>query len=47
MEVIKIMPDYQCFPLWMMGEDKYGNTSPIELPISGILKKKIMEWQIL
>lgn len=44
MRVIKLMPDYQCFPLWEASPGVVGNVDPNILPISDPLKKELMHW---
>jgi len=36
--IIKLMADYQCFPLWEASPGKVGNVDPNTLPISEGLK---------
>ena len=43
-EIIKIMPDYNCFPIWRMGPNIIENVNPNELPISANLKKRLFNW---
>lgn len=44
-EIIKVMPDYECFPLWKVGVQSVENVSPNDLPISQELKGMIYDWQ--
>jgi hypothetical protein len=44
---IKIMPDYQCFPLWEADDKEFGNINPDELKISQELKTMIHDWQVM
>lgn len=44
MRYIKLMPDYQCFPLWDMTPGEYGDLDPKMLPITELLKSQIMDW---
>jgi hypothetical protein len=30
---IKLMPDYQCYPLWLTGNDGPANIDPVTLPL--------------
>jgi hypothetical protein len=39
---IKLMADYQCYPLWDI--EKVGNIDPNKLPISAVLKKHLNIW---
>lgn len=41
---IKLMPDYQCYPLWGMSENNLGNIDPRSLPISEKLISNLMDW---
>lgn len=43
--VIKIMPDYQCSPLWYIGRGTVENVPPDKLPLSDSLKSTILDWQ--
>ncbi|MGX1173637.1 hypothetical protein [Pseudomonas sp. R151218B TE3479] len=44
MKYIKLMADYQCFPIWDMSPDEYGDIDPCELPISKELQVRILKW---
>ena len=44
MRVIKLMADYQCWPLWEESPGCVGNINPDELPISQGLKQQLAEW---
>lgn len=44
MRPIKLMADYQCYPLWGLGPDDFGDISPDELPLSEDLKTSLNEW---
>lgn len=44
MNFIKLMPDYQCFPLWDMTPGAYGDLDPKILPISEALQMQLMDW---
>lgn len=44
MRIIKLMADYQCFPLWEASPGKIGNIDPNTLPISEGLKLKLEKW---
>ncbi len=41
---IKLMADYECFPLWNCDETLIGNINPAELPISSSTQEKLMQW---
>jgi hypothetical protein len=43
MRRIKLMPDYDCWPLWETGED-VGNIDPASLPISERLQERLEAW---
>ncbi len=40
---IKLMPDYDCFPLWEM--DDIGEINPNELPLSQETINRLMKWK--
>jgi len=42
---IKIMADYQCYPLWGNFGDCQGNINPDNLPISNDLRNALERWQ--
>nr|WP_199041925.1 hypothetical protein [Dyella sp. ASV24] len=44
MRIIKVMADYQCFPLWEASPGVVGNIDPEDLPISLKLKSELLEW---
>lgn len=44
MREIKLMADYQCFPLWEASPGIVGNIDPASLPISLGLKNLLHEW---
>lgn len=44
MRTIKLMADYQCFPLWEASPGEVGNIDPEGLPISEDLKAKLADW---
>lgn len=44
MKSIRLMPDYQCFPLWNMMPGEYGDFDPRVLPIPKLLQRQIMDW---
>jgi hypothetical protein len=44
MKTIKLMPDYQCFPLWEASPGEVGNINPEDLPISPDLKAQLAAW---
>ena len=41
---IRLMADYNCFPLWDIGETGPMNLDPGELPLSEGLVGDLMEW---
>ncbi|WP_284087216.1 hypothetical protein [Acinetobacter nosocomialis] len=44
-KLIKLMPDYQCYPLWEYDElGLVANLNPKDLPISEILIDKLILW---
>ena len=44
MKTIKLMPDYQCYPLWDMTPGEYGDLDPMTLPIPELLQSQLMDW---
>ena len=44
MRKIKVMADYQCYPLWDMAPGMYGDVDPNSLPISAELKRQFIDW---
>lgn len=44
MRTIKLMADYQCFPLWEASPGEVGNIDPEGLPISQNLKDQLSAW---
>lgn len=47
MKSIKLMADYQCFPLWWYNSDIVGDINPEDLPISNELKDGLLKWSDL
>jgi hypothetical protein len=44
MKMIKLMPDYGCFPLWEASSEAIGNIDPDTLPLSAPLKSALADW---
>jgi hypothetical protein len=44
MKTIKLMADYQCYPLWNMTPGEYGDFEPQKLPISTSLQESLLDW---
>jgi hypothetical protein len=44
MKLLKLMPDYQCFPIWNLSPGEYGDVNPAELPISKVLQLDLSRW---
>lgn len=44
MRRIKLMADYECFPIWEASPGVVGNIDPQELPISSGLRERLMLW---
>lgn len=44
MRVLKLMADYQCFPLWEASPGVVGNINPSDLPITELLQSRLMAW---
>jgi len=42
-DLIRVMPDYQCYPTWQPGADDY-NVDPGKLPISKELADDLNAW---
>jgi hypothetical protein len=42
-EVLKLMPDYCCWPIWRAGGE-VGNVDPEGLPLTAELKGALMKW---
>jgi hypothetical protein len=42
--IIKLMADYDCFPLWEASPGQVGNIDPAQLPISPELRLKLGVW---
>lgn len=42
---IKLMADYQCWPIWHYDNERVGNINPQDLPISQELKSELNTWQ--
>lgn len=41
---IKLMADYDCYPLWSMAPDHVGNINPETLPLSPEIKLRLQQW---
>jgi hypothetical protein len=41
---MKVMADYDCYPIWSSDEDGYRNLDPMELAISFELQEQLLEW---
>ena len=46
MNTIKLMADYQCWPLWKASPGEVGNINPTDLPISQELCERLLEWSL-
>ncbi len=44
MRQIKLMADYDCFPLWEESPGTVGNIDPSDLHISEGLRRRLIEW---
>jgi hypothetical protein len=44
MRTIKLMADYDCFPLWEILDDGLENIDPLDLPISEDLHDALQNW---
>jgi hypothetical protein len=43
-EKIKLMADYQCYPLWWVNSDKAGDIDPETLPLSQETISRLQKW---
>ena len=43
-EKIKLMADYECYPLWWAGSDKVGDIDPETMPLSGETVSRLEKW---
>jgi hypothetical protein len=41
---IKLMPDYQCYPLWLSGNEGPANIDPATLPLSSETILRLERW---
>lgn len=44
MKTVKLMADYECYPLWNMSPGEYGDVNPSDLPISKDLQLRLAKW---
>ena len=44
MRLLKLMADYQCCPLWDVSLGQMGDIDSNSLPISTLLREKLLEW---
>jgi hypothetical protein len=44
MRALKLMADYDCWPLWEASPGATGNVDPSDLPISESLKDRLARW---
>jgi hypothetical protein len=44
MNQIKLMADYDCFPLWGFIDGEFGNIDPNELLLSEDIKTQLLQW---
>jgi len=44
-EKIKLMADYECYPLWWVNSDKIGNIDPETLPLSQETISRLEKWE--
>jgi hypothetical protein len=44
MRALKLMADYECWPLWEASPGVVGNMDPEHLPISQNLKDRLFQW---
>jgi len=43
-KLMKLMADYECFPLWEVLDDGTMNVNPDDLPVAGDLKAALRIW---
>lgn len=43
-KLMKLMADYQCFPLWEALDDGTHNVNPDDLPLTADLKSALRNW---
>jgi hypothetical protein len=41
---LKLMPDYDCFPLWEEIPDGTRNVDPADLPLDPELRQELLDW---
>lgn len=44
MRLLKLMADYQCYPLWDVSLGQMGDIDPNSLPISALLREQLLDW---
>lgn len=44
MRTLKLMAEYQCYPLWEASPGEIGNIDPDLLPISATLRGQLLAW---
>ncbi len=44
MKIIKLMADYDCYPIWHDSDKEVGNIDPSLLPISKNLHECLLSW---
>jgi hypothetical protein len=44
MITIKLMADYECCPLWRVGDEYHDEVDPDDLPLSPELRDRLMDW---
>jgi hypothetical protein len=44
MRTLKLMADYQCYPLWEASPGEVGNIDPNSLPLSTSLQAQLLDW---
>ena len=44
MRLLKLMADYQCYPLWGASPGEVGDIDPNSLPLSISLRDQLMDW---
>lgn len=44
---IKMMADYECYPLWLIDTNQFMNIDPVTLPLSQETVKLLEEWAVI
>jgi hypothetical protein len=44
MDELRVLPDYDCFPLWLRSSDGYSNDDPASFGLSQALGDALLAW---